>query len=133
MNMARYIDADALVSALNNGRLKEQTGRAVPFNAGVAFALTMVEYAQTIDAVPATIDGALGYLHKVGWIQEHDRIMTEDVAPVRHGRWVESFKVNAPPTLRSRWTCSWCGNVQTYGTTDYCPNCGARMDGDSDE
>lgn len=50
--MARLIDADALVSALNNGRLKEQTGRAVPFNAGVAFALTMVEYAQTIDAVP---------------------------------------------------------------------------------
>ena len=124
----RLIDADALVSALNNGRLKEQTGRAVPFNAGVAFALTMVEYAQTIDAVPATIDGALGYLHKVGWIQEHDRIMTEDVAPVRHGRWVESFKVNAPPTLRSRWTCSWCGNVQTYGATGYCPNCGARMD-----
>ena len=48
----RLIDADALVSALNNGRLKEQTGRAVPFNAGVAFALTMVEYAPTIDAVP---------------------------------------------------------------------------------
>ena len=47
----RLIDADALVSALNNGRLKEQTGRAVPFNAGVAFALTMVEYAQTIDQV----------------------------------------------------------------------------------
>lgn len=51
-----------------------------------------------------------------------------DVVPVRHGRWVESFKVNAPPTLRSRWTCSWCGNVQTYGITDYCPNCGAKMD-----
>lgn len=48
----RLIDANALVSALNNGRLKEQTGRAVPFNAGVAFALTMVEYAKTIDAVP---------------------------------------------------------------------------------
>ena len=48
----RLIDADALVSALNNGRLKEQTGRAVPFNAGVAFALTIAEYAQTIDAVP---------------------------------------------------------------------------------
>lgn len=58
---------------------------------------------------------------------------TADVAPVRHGRWVESFKVNAPPALRSRWTCSWCGNVQTYGATDYCPNCGARMDGDENE
>lgn len=48
----RLIDADALASSLNNGRLEEQTGRAVPFNAGVAFALTMVEYAPTIDAVP---------------------------------------------------------------------------------
>lgn len=55
---------------------------------------------------------------------------TADVAPVRHGRWVESYKSNAAPTLRSRWTCSWCGNVQTYGATDYCPNCGARMDGE---
>lgn len=56
----RLIDADALVSALNNGRFKEQTGRAVPFNAvpfnaGVAFALTMVEYAPTIYAVPCWI------------------------------------------------------------------------------
>lgn len=55
-------------------------------------------------------------------------IPSADVAPVMHGHWVESFKVNATPTLRSRWTCSWCGNVQTYGATDYCPNCGARMD-----
>ena len=52
VKMMRLIDADALVSALNNGKLKEQTGRVVPFNAGVAFALTMVEYAPTIDAVP---------------------------------------------------------------------------------
>lgn len=59
----RLIDADALASALNNGRLEEQTGRAVPFNAGVAFALTMVEYAPTIepkrgewiDAVPVVM------------------------------------------------------------------------------
>lgn len=63
------------------------------------------------------------------WIVETLKdLPSADVAPVRHGRWVESFKVNAPPTLRSRWTCSWCGNVQTYGITDYCPNCGARMD-----
>ena len=59
-------------------------------------------------------------------------IPSADVAPVRHGRWVESFKVNAPPTLRSRWKCSWCGNVQTYGATDYCPNCGAKMDEEND-
>lgn len=56
-----------------------------------------------------------------------------DAVPVRHGHWVESFKVNAPPMLRSRWICSWCGNVQTYGATDYCPNCGALMDGGGED
>lgn len=89
----RLINADALVSALNNGRLKEQTGRAVPFNAGVAFALTMVEYAQTID-------------------------------PVRHGRW-EVIDAEEP----RRYGCSECKRL-SWHMENYCPNCGARMDGE---
>ena len=60
-------------------------------------------------------------------------VPSADVAPVRHGRWIEHYKSDAPPTLKSRWVCSWCGNVQTYGATGYCPNCGARMDGESDD
>ena len=60
-----------------------------------------------------------------------DRARTID--PVWHGRWIEHYKSDAPPTLKERWICSWCGNVQTYGATDYCPNCGARMDGENDE
>ena len=28
---------------------------------------------------------------------------------------------------RVRFYCSECGNWQTYGETDYCPSCGARM------
>lgn len=63
----RLIDADALASALNNGRLEEQTGRAVPFNAGVAFALTMVEYAPTIDAVPRWIPCEERLPEEEGW------------------------------------------------------------------
>lgn len=51
-----------------------------------------------------------------------------EVVPVRHGRWIEHYKSDAPPTLKERWICSWCGNVQTYGATGYCPNCGAKMD-----
>lgn len=57
-----------------------------------------------------------------------ENVPSADVAPVRHGRWIEHYKSDAPPTLKERWICSWCGNVQTYGITDYCPNCGARMD-----
>ena len=104
----RLIDADALVSALNNGRLKEQTGRAVPFNAGVAFALTMVEYAQTIDAVP-----------------------------VRHGHWqiTDAYPHNVycsechKKCAQTHWAVWEDGSLPRR----FCPNCGARMDGDSDE
>lgn len=92
----RLIDADALVSALNNGRFKEQTGRAVPFNAvpfnaGVAFALTMVEYAQTIDAVPVVRckdckwyvrsiikqDGTLDKRYKPDWCDLYRKVREE--------------------------------------------------------
>lgn len=69
------------------------------------------------------------------WEEQKERlkaVKSADVAPVRHGRWVESFMVSAPPTLRARWTCSWCGNVQTYGATNYCHNCGAKMDEEVD-
>lgn len=29
--------------------------------------------------------------------------------------------------FKHRYKCSVCGNWQTYGTTDFCPNCGADM------
>ena len=32
-----------------------------------------------------------------------------------------------------RWYCSECGEWQTYGMTNFCPNCGARMKGADDE
>ena len=45
--------------------------------------------------------------------------------PVRHGEWIDKQKPNIhyiPP-----YNCSECGGAG-YGT-DYCPNCGAKMDG----
>ena len=59
---------------------------------------------------------------------------TEDVAPVRHGRWVD-----VTPVRHGRWTvtpifikCSECGETFTLIPQNYCPNCGAKMDGDAD-
>ena len=63
-----------------------------------------------------------------------DEILMEDckiadVTPVRHGRWInENFYTR----------CSVCENMAIYDKygqeveSDYCPNCGARMDGDAD-
>lgn len=53
-----------------------------------------------------------------------DEIPAADIAPVAHGRWVR----------KNEWTfvCPNCDYVDAYPFDDrynYCPNCGAKMDG----
>ena len=78
-------------------------------------------------------------------LEEIKNIPAEDVAPVVHGYWIEGEK-----TYRHNWgsitvhqcNCSQCGYTQessiwgggisdSIEKTKYCPNCGARMDGES--
>ena len=53
----------------------------------------------------------------------------ENVAPVRHGRWVKRGR---------RWQCTNCKVLMSIDGTpkenllNYCPNCGAKMDGGVD-
>ena len=61
-----------------------------------------------------------------------ENLPAADVAPVRHGRWEGRFPY-----------CSICGEEAisrdngtlhgSYFLTDYCPNCGAKMDGELNE
>ena len=50
-----------------------------------------------------------------------------DVVPVRHGRWIASHDEFCQ--------CSLCKYpvYAAWNTTNYCPNCGARMDGGNDD
>lgn len=50
-----------------------------------------------------------------------------DAEPVRHGHWDDSFDGITP-------YCSVCGMSHNCinRTPDYCPHCGARMNGDTD-
>ena len=48
-----------------------------------------------------------------------------DVEPVRHGREIEDGDIGG------FWLCSLCGEWLPYGA-NYCPSCGARMDGESE-
>ena len=77
------------------------------------------------------------------------RFPTIDAEPVRHGRWIETNKpgwVNGQFYETPRLVCPFCtreaahysveeaeqgGCVTTvlWLRTDYCPNCGAKMDG----
>ncbi len=58
------------------------------------------------------------------------RVPTEDVMPVKHGHWA---KENLGIIIR--WNCSACWNCYYLGEpkAKYCPNCGAKMDGDKNE
>ena len=67
-----------------------------------------------------------------------DKAPTVDAEPVRHGRWkidtVWTFNSFEPEIVEEK--CSLCGRyVQRYRTqspNNYCPNCGAKMDGGAD-
>ena len=57
-------------------------------------------------------------------IKDVDAIPSADVAPVRHGRWVDN---GIPNSILSG--CSVCGFTCGSSSFFYCPNCGAKMDG----
>ena len=55
-----------------------------------------------------------------------------DVVPVVHGRWIGGYHTHKGRWVYTKPCCSLCSFEQD-GVSNYCPNCGARMDGDSDE
>lgn len=54
-----------------------------------------------------------------------------DVAPVVHGRWVPKPVIARTPMARNHY-CSVC-KYEVAWTSNYCPNCGAKMDGEAEE
>lgn len=56
-----------------------------------------------------------------------------DVAPVRHGRWITTAYTTISKrgriTQNVKYTCSECKRGNGRKRSNYCPNCGARMDG----
>lgn len=55
-----------------------------------------------------------------------------DVAPVKHGRWVMTLYTTSSKRGRvvsnKKFACSECGYGNGRKQTNYCPNCGAKMD-----
>ena len=78
-------------------------------------------------------------------IAEYDRVHTgppgrartlmEDAPTVDavggvHGRWIEVNKCRYPDGhIECDYKCSICGEI-SWGESNYCPDCGAKMDGD---
>lgn len=83
----------------------------------------MAEYIKLEDAI-ATIMSEPPDAHYPSWYADKIKaIPTADVAPVRHGRWVDTDYEFAQ--------CSLCKYpvYAAWNATNYCPNCGAMMDG----
>ena len=67
-----------------------------------------------------------------------DNVPTADVAPVRHGMWVDKGTItDEKAEVITEWQSARCTCCNKYHTTPYlyyfdnftyCPNCGARMD-----
>lgn len=85
----------------------------------------MAEYIEREAVMEALMDEQYGYLCE----KAIQAIPNADVAPVRHGKWIIKDKhINQ---------CNRCGNYLDIrglnggrGDANYCPNCGARMDGE---
>lgn len=74
----------------------------------------------------ANADGAYGYVDA----KQIADAPTVDAVEVVHGRWLGWGK-SGTPTYENYGTCSVCGEDAEIYTEhrNYCPNCGAKMDG----
>ena len=102
--MAKYIDREALVEWLKRIPLKDLSD-----GLGLCRVIMEDDFKKAIKKMPKGI--------------------IADVAPVRHGQW----KTNSdrPDTL----ICSICKcgfDMWKHDPHNYCPNCGAKMDGGAD-
>ena len=83
----------------------------------------MAEYIERLAAIESlhvALDSAINALRNAP---------SSDFAPVVHGRWIEQEKYN----FGVMYDCSICGDriLDNGHSWNYCPNCGARMDGGS--
>lgn len=63
---------------------------------------------------------------------EVSKFPAADVAPVVHGRWINEQMIVGGFAETWACDCSVCGRTQKepLWKPNYCPNCGARMDGE---
>lgn len=74
----------------------------------------------------------LGWNDAIGAVVENEP--TVEAEPVKHGKWVhDGYDI---PHGVDWMHCSECGNREPYvpaAMTNYCPNCGAKMDAERKE
>lgn len=46
----------------------------------------------------------------------------------KRGEWVDRYDEDDKPFFKRKYVCSACGHWNTYGKSNYCPKCGAKME-----
>jgi len=76
-----------------------------------------------------TLESAIDYLHSIGWMQEHDRILTESAQPERkRGKWIMTQATD--DNGNAYYSCSVCGAGECHAPiveVPFCWHCGANM------
>ena len=86
------------------------------------------------DKIPYVISEN-GCLDDFAYRYDINEVPTADVVEVRHGHWIDKSR-NINGLHDPRLDCSVCGHIfwfQGAETFNYCPACGAKMDGERRE
>lgn len=119
--MADYIEREKAEIIFRDARLALKPEGCKDWNEYITRDMMLLNAEQAIHIIPAA--------DVVTWeaLQKTWKIANHDVAPVRHGRWITK-----PYMMGNTQYCSVCG--ENYGRQhNYCPNCGAKMDGGGKE
>lgn len=87
----------------------------------------MAEYIDRKEATNYIKNSDLSNREKIACLCTINAIPAADVAPVRHGKWVDKGYVCG----ETAWECSECHEIEwrtSCSRLNYCPFCGAKMD-----
>ena len=105
--MAKYIDRDSLIEWLKRIRLIDLSD-----GLGICRVIMEDDFKKAIKNMPENI--------------------IVDVAPVRHGRWIDKGEYAVCAECGGRSSTQYNGVEPIPLMTQFCPNCGAKMDGGAD-
>ena len=104
--MSRYIDADVLIDAIENCSYTTWSKD-----------VNRTWWAQSVKV-------------KDNIVNCIKNTPTADVVEVRHGEWIEQVRDYGKYLVTEGYKCSICGYETMDNDKKYCPNCGAKMDGE---
>ena len=104
-------------------RINVQQGK--PVNYGLEPVTT--EYIER-ETVVAFLENMAASRYLIQCFENKEKFPAKDVVEIRHGEWIELVRDLGKGRTITKYQCSLCG-VYLAIEANYCPHCGAKMDG----